>query len=81
MTRYSPGQKLVVLCVHVPCMSLHREIDDRISPTAELFLGTWKYPLKPSDYLARNVRATPGLKTECNVLPNILFSATSASLR
>src|SRR5256885_1623855 len=27
MTRYSLGQKLVVLCVHVPCMSPHREID------------------------------------------------------
>ena len=38
---------------------LYREIDDRISPTAELFLGTWKYPMRPSEYLARNVRGTP----------------------
>jgi predicted TIM-barrel fold metal-dependent hydrolase len=38
---------------------LMREIDDRISPTAELFLGKWKLPLRPSEYLARNVRATP----------------------
>ena len=38
---------------------LLREIDDRISPTAELFIGRWKYPLRPSEYLARNVRATP----------------------
>jgi len=38
---------------------LHREIDDRISPTAELFVGRWRHPLKPSEYLARNVRATP----------------------
>jgi predicted TIM-barrel fold metal-dependent hydrolase len=38
---------------------LFREIDDRISPTAELFLGKWTLPLRPSDYLARNVRATP----------------------
>ena len=38
---------------------LFREIDDRISPTAELFLGKWKLPLRPSEYLARNVRATP----------------------
>ena len=38
---------------------LHREIDDRISPTAELFVGKWTLPLKPSEYLARNVRATP----------------------
>jgi predicted TIM-barrel fold metal-dependent hydrolase len=38
---------------------LMREIDDRISPTAELFLGSWTHPLRPSEYLARNVRATP----------------------
>ena len=38
---------------------LMREIDDRISPTAELFLGKWKLPLRPSEYVARNVRATP----------------------
>lgn len=38
---------------------LYREIDDRITPTAELFLGSWKYPMKPSEYLARNVRGTP----------------------
>jgi uncharacterized protein len=36
-----------------------REIDDRISPTAELFIGKWDLPLRPSEYLARNVRATP----------------------
>jgi predicted TIM-barrel fold metal-dependent hydrolase len=36
-----------------------REIDDRVSPTAELFVGKWKLPLRPSEYLARNVRATP----------------------
>lgn len=35
------------------------DIDDRISPTAQLFLGGWKHPLKPSEYLKRNVRATP----------------------
>jgi len=38
---------------------LYREIDDRISPTAELFVGKWTLPLRPSEYLARNVRATP----------------------
>jgi predicted TIM-barrel fold metal-dependent hydrolase len=38
---------------------LHREIDDRIAPVAELFLGKWKQPLRPSEYLARNVKATP----------------------
>lgn len=38
---------------------LMREIDDRISPTAELFVGKYELPLRPSEYLARNVRATP----------------------
>lgn len=38
---------------------LYREIDDRISPVAELFVGKWTQPLKPSEYLARNVKATP----------------------
>ena len=38
---------------------LYREIDDRISPVAELFTGKWMHPLKPSEYLARNVKATP----------------------
>jgi len=35
------------------------DVDDRVTPTAELFLGKWKYPLKPSEYIKRNVRATP----------------------
>jgi predicted TIM-barrel fold metal-dependent hydrolase len=38
---------------------LYREIDDRVAPVAELFLGKSKLPMKPSEYLARNVRATP----------------------
>ena len=38
---------------------LFREIDDRVSPVAELFLGKSGLPLRPSEYLARNVRATP----------------------
>jgi len=38
---------------------LLREIDDRVSPTAELFLGKSKLKAKPSEYLARNVKATP----------------------
>ncbi len=36
-----------------------REIDDRVSPVAEIFLGSASLPMKPSEYLARNVRATP----------------------
>jgi predicted TIM-barrel fold metal-dependent hydrolase len=35
------------------------DIDERATPTAELFLGQWKYPMKPSDYVRRNVRGTP----------------------
>jgi predicted TIM-barrel fold metal-dependent hydrolase len=38
---------------------LFREIDDRVSPVAELFLGKSRLPMRPSEYLARNVRATP----------------------
>ena len=38
---------------------LFREIDDRVSPTAELFIGKYTLPLRPSEYLARNVKATP----------------------
>ena len=38
---------------------LMREIDDRVTPTAELFLGQSRLKQKPSEYLARNIRATP----------------------
>jgi predicted TIM-barrel fold metal-dependent hydrolase len=38
---------------------LAREIDDRVSSVAELFIGKWSLPHKPSEYLARNVKATP----------------------
>ena len=34
-------------------------IDDRADPTAELFLGKWDHDMKPSEYVRRNVRATP----------------------
>ena len=51
---------------------LHREIDDRISPTAQLFLGKWELPLKPSEYLARNVRATPLNGGNDQPLPGIM---------
>ena len=40
-------------------------IDDRISPTAELFIGKYALPMKPSEYLTRNVRATP-LSSGCD---------------
>jgi predicted TIM-barrel fold metal-dependent hydrolase len=51
---------------------LMREIDDRISPTAELFIGRWTQPLRPSEYLARNVRATPLSGGNDAPLPKIL---------
>jgi predicted TIM-barrel fold metal-dependent hydrolase len=51
---------------------LHREIDDRISPTAELFVGKWRLPMKPSEYLARNVRATPLSAGNDQPLPRIM---------
>lgn len=51
---------------------LHREIDDRISPTAQLFLGKWNLPMKPSEYLARNVRATPLNGGNDQPLPRII---------
>jgi Predicted metal-dependent hydrolase of the TIM-barrel fold len=35
------------------------DIDERATPTAELFLGKWKYPNSPSEYIRRNVRGTP----------------------
>lgn len=38
---------------------LHREIDDRVTPVAELFLGKAKLAAKPSETLARHVKATP----------------------
>ena len=51
---------------------LYREIDDRISPTAELFVGKWKYPLKPSEYFAQHVRATPLSAGNDSPLPRIM---------
>ena len=51
---------------------LYREIDDRISPTAQLFLGKWSLPMKPSEYLARNVRATPLNGGNDQPLPRIM---------
>jgi predicted TIM-barrel fold metal-dependent hydrolase len=38
---------------------LYWDIDHVCSQHAGLMLGAWRYPLKPSEYLARNVRATP----------------------
>jgi len=38
---------------------IYRDIDGRIAPSSELFLGKYDLPLKPSEYLARNVKGTP----------------------
>lgn len=51
---------------------VHREIDDRSSALAEIFLGTYRLPLKPSEYLARNVRATPLAGGNDSPLPRIM---------
>ena len=51
---------------------MYRDIDDRISPTAELFLGQWKYPLKPSEYMAQHIRGTPLSGGNDTPLPRIM---------
>ena len=38
---------------------LYWDIDHVCSGHARLMLGKWRYPMKPSEYLARNVRGTP----------------------
>jgi len=38
---------------------LYSDIDHVLSDHANLMLGEWTLPLKPSEYLARNVRGTP----------------------
>jgi predicted TIM-barrel fold metal-dependent hydrolase len=38
---------------------LYWDLDHVLSAHADLFLGKWTLPLKPSEYLARNVRGTP----------------------
>ncbi len=51
---------------------MYREIDDRVSPVAELFLGKSTLKLKPSEYLARNVKATPLAGGNDSPLPRIM---------
>jgi predicted TIM-barrel fold metal-dependent hydrolase len=38
---------------------LYWDIDHVLSQHAKLMLGDWRYPLKPSEYMARNIKATP----------------------
>lgn len=38
---------------------LFNNIDSRTNPAAEMWIGKWKYPLKPSEYIAQHVRGTP----------------------
>jgi predicted TIM-barrel fold metal-dependent hydrolase len=38
---------------------VYREVDGRIDPVSQLFLGEYHYSLKPSEFIERNVRATP----------------------
>lgn len=38
---------------------VYREVDGRTDPVSQLFLGDYHYSLKPSEFIERNVRATP----------------------
>ena len=51
---------------------LMRDIDNKIEPSSQLFLGRWEHPLKPSEYMARNVRGTPLGWAKDTPLPAIL---------
>jgi uncharacterized protein len=55
-----PTLSLIVAELNVGWMPyLLNDIDGRTKPAPELWIGKWKYPLKPSEYFARNVRGTP----------------------
>jgi predicted TIM-barrel fold metal-dependent hydrolase len=51
---------------------LYREVDGRIAPTSELFLGKYPYSLKPSEFLERNVRGTPLSWARDQPLPQVM---------
>ena len=50
------------------------DCDDRVTVSSELFLGKWELPLKPSEYLARNVKGTPLSWGTDQPLPQIMES-------
>ena len=51
---------------------LLKMIDMKLEPSAQLFLGDYSLPLKPSEYLARNVRGTPLSWAKDQPLPELI---------
>jgi predicted TIM-barrel fold metal-dependent hydrolase len=51
---------------------LYREVDGRIVPTSELFLGKYEYSLKPSEFIERNVRGTPLSWNKDQPIPQVM---------
>ncbi len=51
---------------------VYREVDGRIDPTSQLFLGDWPWELKPSEYIERNVRGTPLSWKKDQPLPQVI---------
>jgi predicted TIM-barrel fold metal-dependent hydrolase len=49
-----------------------RELDGRVGPVSDLFLGDYDLPLKPSEYFARNVRGTPLSWAKDQPLPEVM---------
>ena len=52
----------------------YHDCDDRVAPSTELFLGKWTLPMRPSEYLARNVKGTPLSWGTDQPLPQIMES-------
>lgn len=51
---------------------VYREVDGRIDPTSQLFLGDYAWKLKPSEYIERNVRGTPLSWAKDQPLPQVI---------
>jgi predicted TIM-barrel fold metal-dependent hydrolase len=51
---------------------IYREVDGRIDPTSQIFLGDYHGELKPSEYIERNVRGTPLSWARDQPLPSVM---------
>jgi predicted TIM-barrel fold metal-dependent hydrolase len=51
---------------------VYREVDGRIDPTSQLFLGKYAGKHKPSEYIERNVRGTPLSWARDQPLPQVI---------
>lgn len=51
---------------------IYREVDGRIDPTSQIFLGDYHGALKPSEYIERNVRGTPLSWRRDQPLPQVM---------